>query len=169
MWEWNIKDHLIQGFDSTKDNFGVVQDNPKILIFNFVNGDTPVANWLHFNSLQYNESLDQILLSSRKLSEIFIIDHSTTTQEAALHTGGIYGKGGDLLYRWGNIADYNKGDYTDKTLDGQHYPHWIPDTFTDGGKIMLFNNGNTVGYSSLEIINQLVSSPGVYSYNNTSG
>lgn len=28
VWEWNIKDHLIQDFDATKDNFGVVEDNP---------------------------------------------------------------------------------------------------------------------------------------------
>lgn len=169
VWEWNIKDHLIQDFDATKDNFGIVADNPQLLDINFLNDDNPVANWLHINSIQYNENLDQIILSSRKLSEIYIIDHSTTSQEAATQTGGTYGKGGDFLYRWGNIEAYDKGDDSDSTLDGQHYPHWIPDAFTDEGKIMIFNNGNSVGISSVEIINPPITSPGVYLYDSVNG
>src|SRR5690606_24076113 len=38
VWEWNIKDHLIQDFDATKDNFGDVANNPQRLDINFLNG-----------------------------------------------------------------------------------------------------------------------------------
>ncbi|MFD2823091.1 aryl-sulfate sulfotransferase [Lacinutrix iliipiscaria] len=169
VWEWNIKNHLIQDIDASKDNFGVVAENPQLLDINYLNDANPIANWLHINSIQYNETLDQIVLSSRILSEIYIIDHSTTTEQAATNSGGIYGKGGDFLYRWGNPEAYGKGTSTDRTLFSQHYPHWIPDGFTDAGKIILFNNGNSRAYSSVDIINPPVSAPGVYIYDETTG
>ncbi len=169
VWEWNINEHLIQDFDNTKDNFGVINDSPELLDFNFLNENNGTANWLHINSIQYNESLDQIVLSSRILSEIYIIDHSTTTAEAASHTGGIYGKGGDFLYRWGNPQSYGIGGVENRTLFSQHYPHWIPDGLVDAGKIMIFNNGNSIRFSAIDIISPSTSSPGFYNYNNTIG
>ena len=169
VWEWNINDHLIQDFDNTKDNFGVVTDNEQLLDINYLNSDKSPANWLHINSIQYNATLDQIVMSSRILSEIYIIDHSTTTAEAALHSGGIYGKGGDFLYRWGNLEAYDHGDANDRVLFGQHYPHWIADGLTDAGKIMIYNNGGDRAYSTIEIITPPTSSPGIYTYNATNG
>lgn len=58
------------------------------------------------NGIDYNPVLDQIALSTHNLNEWYIIDHSTTTAEAATSSGGNSGKGGDLLYRWGNPAAY---------------------------------------------------------------
>lgn len=166
VWEWNIKDHLIQDFDATKDNFGNVGLNPNKLDINFLNGGSGGSNWLHINSIQYNEERDQIILSSRNLSEIWIIDHSTTTAEAASDTGGTYGKGGDLLYRWGNPESYKQGTSTDRTLFGQHTPHFIPSSLPNGGDILLFNNGidRTPSYSQVDIISPPESSLGVYDY-----
>ena len=169
VWEWNVIDHVVQDFDSNLNNFGVVQDNPQLLDINYLNENSPEANWLHINSIQYNEQLDQIIMSSRRMSEIYIIDHSTTTQEAASHSGGIYGKGGDFLFRWGNPEAYDKGNSENQTLFSQHYPHWIDNGLTDAGKIIVFNNGNSRGYSSVDIISPPQISPGVYEYNNTSG
>jgi len=169
VWQWNMKDHLIQDFDATKDNYGVVADNPQLLDINYLNNDTASPNWLHFNSMQYNAALDQIILSTRILSEVYIIDHSTTTSEAAVHTGGIYGKGGDFLYRWGNPEAYRHGFASDRILFGQHFPHWIPDELTDAGKIMIFNNGPDRLFSSIEIIDPPISTPGFYNYLVTTG
>jgi len=165
VWEWNIKDHFIQDIDNTKDNFGVIGDNPQKLDINFENGDGN-ANWLHINSIQYNEQLDQIVISSRNLSEFWIIDHSTTTAEAATGSGGTYGKGGDLLYRWGNPESYDQGTSIDRKLFGQHFPHVIQPGLKDAGKIILFNNGSGTAptFSSVMIMNPPTSSPGVYSY-----
>ena len=83
VWEWNIIDHVIQDFDETKDNYGSVGDNAHKLDINFLNGLGSGSNWLHVNSIQYEEERDQIVISSRRMSEIWIIDHSTTTSEAA--------------------------------------------------------------------------------------
>jgi hypothetical protein len=166
VWQWDIKDHLIQDYDNTKDNFGVVKNNPQRLDINYLGTSKGRANWLHINSIQYNAQLDQILLSVRQLNEFYIIDHSTTTAEASKNSGGIYQKGGDLLYRWGNPIAYGQGTNNDQKLFAQHLPMWIPDCYNDAGKIILFNNGlgRTPSYSEILILNPPTSTPGFYTY-----
>lgn len=170
IWEWNFKDHLIQDFDNTKDNFGIVSQNPQKLDINFLGISNGGANWLHVNSLQYNAQLDQIVLSSRQLSEIYIIDHSTTTSEASTSSGGDYGKGGDFLYRWGNPQAYKQGTTGDQKLFSQHNPHWIEPGLTDAGKILLYNNGQnrTPQFSQIDIIDPPATVPGFYNYTTNS-
>lgn len=169
VWEWNIQDHLVQDFDATKNNYGVISNHPELLNFNFLNSNNGNANWLHFNSIQYNEDLDQIIISSRLLDEVYIIDHSTTTAESASHSGGVYGKGGDFLYRWGNPMAYEMGDETDKTLFSQHHAHWIPEGLVDAGKIMVFVNGNSIRFSSVIIFTPPTITPGFYDYDVNNG
>ena len=166
VWEWNIKDHLIQDFDNTKDNFGIIEDHPELLDINYLGGSEGNSNWLHINSMQYDETLNQIVLSSRLLDEIYIIDHSTTTVEAASHSGGTYGKGGDLLYRWGNPQAYGQGIPTDHQIYGQHYPHYIPSGSPNAGKLIVFNNGNgrIPEFSEVFILTPPTIAPGEYSY-----
>ncbi len=166
VWQWDIKDHLIQDFDNTKDNYGNVGNNQQRLDINYLGISNGGANWLHMNSMQYNAQLDQIILSTRMLNEIYIIDHSTTTVEAATSSGGIYGKGGDILYRWGNPAAYRQGIISDQKLFGQHYPHWIADNLKDAGKIIIFNNGfnRTSKFSEIDMISPPTSSSGFYTY-----
>ncbi len=152
VWEWKVFDHLVQDFDNSKSNYGVVANNPQLLDFNYGTS----SNLMHANAINYNEDLDQIVFSARNLNEIYIIDHSTTTLEAATHVGGIYGKGGDILWRWGNPEVYDNGTIADKKLSGQHDVKWI----TEGpsqGKISVFNNagyGNDLTASSIHIIDQ---------------
>ena len=152
VWEWNLWDHLIQDFDNTKDNFGVVGDNPQLLDINFIGFSNGDPNWLHTNSMHYNEDLDQVLLNSRLLGQFFIIDHSTTTAEAATNSGGNSGRGGDFLYRWGNPQSYDQGDAADQKLFGAHSIHWIEEGLPDAGKLMLFNNGLTRNFTTIEVI-----------------
>jgi hypothetical protein len=166
VWEWNLWDHFIQDYDSTKENFGSVIDHPELFNINHQIDIVTNPDWLHLNSVFYNPFLDQIIVSSRTNNEIYILDHSTTTLEAASHIGGNRGKGGDILYRWGNPEVYNRGNTADRKLFGQHSASWIPDGSTDGGKIMVFNNGTNRpagNYSSVEIIDPPIDSLGNYS------
>jgi len=94
------------------------------------------------NSIDYNPALDQILLCGRTFDEIWVIDHSTTSEQAAGHSGGKSGKGGDLLYRWGNPFAWFAGTPGDQKLFGQHDPHWVPAGRPGAGNILIFNNGS---------------------------
>lgn len=151
VWQWRVWDHLIQDSDRTKANFGNVAAHPE-LIDVACNGRGTPAFWNHMNSIAYNAKLDQIMLSVRGCNEIWIVDHSTTANEAAAHSGGKQGKGGDLIYRWGNPAAYKRGTERDKQLVQQHDAEWIPDGYPGAGHVTIFNNGYDRGYSSIEEI-----------------
>ncbi|WP_422104983.1 aryl-sulfate sulfotransferase [Winogradskyella sp.] len=166
VWEWNVIDHVIQDYDASKNNFGDISDNPGKLDINFLNGLDSGSNWLHINSIQYNEESDQIVISSRRMCEFWIIDHSTTTAEAASSNGGSYGMGGDFLYRWGNPMTYRQGNIDDRKLFGQHFPYIIPSGLPNENKIIVFNNGigRTPLYSQVDILKPLRTANGSYEY-----
>ncbi|MFM7759068.1 MAG: aryl-sulfate sulfotransferase [Crocinitomicaceae bacterium] len=154
VWEWKLWAHLVHDFDNSKPNYGVVSEHPELVDLNYFPGQPTSMDWIHLNSIDYNPELDQILVSSHTLNEIWIIDHSTSTAEAAGHIGGNSNKGGDLLYRWGNPQTYDRGNPTTKVFFGQHHATWIPQGFPNEGKILVFNNGlNRPGtYSSIDMI-----------------
>jgi hypothetical protein len=162
VWQWSLWDHIIQDESISKPDFNIISNHPELMNINFA----PLAgsDWIHMNAVSYNKTLDQVILSCHNNSEIWIIDHSTTTKEAASHSGGISNKGGDILYRWGNPQAYNKGGKSSQKFFRQHNAYWIPNHYADGGDIMVFNNGlgRTPEYSTVEIISPPVSSPGVY-------
>jgi hypothetical protein len=163
VWEWHVWDHLIQDFDPTKANYGVVGNHPELIDINF--GDTFVYDWLHTNSVDYNPEFDQLLIDIHNFDEVWVIDHSTTTEEAAGHTGGNYGKGGDLLYRWGNPEAYDAGSANDQKLFFQHDASWIKPGCPGEGHILVFNNGNnrpSGQYSSVDEFAPPVDSNGEY-------
>ena len=144
VWEWSAWDHLIQDFDSSKANYGVVAEHPELIDLNFRLSEVlswDPSDWIHSNGIDYNPELDQIALSPRHFSEVWIIDHSTTTAEAAGHSGGKGGKGGDLLYRWGNPRAYRAGTPDDQQLFWPHNPQWIAPGLPGAGNILIFNNG----------------------------
>ncbi len=169
VWEWHAWDHLVQDYNSTKSNFGVVADHPELINLNqTMNGG---ADWNHINSVDYNTDLDQIVLSVHNFSEIWIIDHSTTTIEAAGHSGGNSGKGGDLLFRWGNPQTYGAGTVDDQKLFVQHDAEWINTGDPGEGNILIFNNGigrSNGNYSSIEEITPPLNADGSYTLINGS-
>ena len=143
VWEWSVWDHLVQDFDPSKPNYGAIAEHPERIDINFTWGNASGLQELtHINSLDYNPALDQIMLSPRHFSELWIIDHSATTEEARGHTGGNSGMGGDLLYRWGNPRAYGQGDADDQRLFWQHHTQWIAPGLPGAGNILVFNNGN---------------------------
>jgi len=193
VWEWHAWDHVIQEFDSQKANHGEVAAHPELIDLNYGQGtlaamiakpeeleklraigyvgganrqnQRPQADWLHVNALAYNAELDQIMLTVHEFSEIWVIDHGTTTAEAAGHSGGRYGKGGDLLYRWGNPAAYRAGAVKDQKLFGPHNGQWIDKGLPGEGHMLIFNNGmrRTGGaYSTVDEIVPPVDAKGHY-------
>jgi hypothetical protein len=167
VWEWRSWDHLIQDYDRTKPNYGEVSQHPERFDVNYVpNDQTPRSpDWMHVNAVAYNADLDQIGLSSPTFSEIWIIDHSTTTEEARGHTGGRWGRGGDILYRWGNPATHRNGARLDRRLFFQHNIHWIANGLSGEGRLLVFNNGRgrqPVEHSSVDELEPPIDNAGNY-------
>lgn len=163
VWRWSLLDHIVQDWDETKDNYGNPAERPELVDINFMHRS--VADWVHMNSIDYNAELDQIMVGSRSLSEIWIIDHSTTKEEAKGHTGGKRRRGGDLLYRWGNPQAYRRGTDDDRMLFNQHDAQWIPPGLPGAGNVLLFNNGvadTTQNFSSIDEIKLPLKEDGTY-------
>ncbi len=174
VWEWHIWDHLIQDRDPNLPNYGDPSEHPELIDIKasahkpeLLHPDSLLArrragrahrnlttdddgcDVYHFNAVNYNQELDQIAFSSPELCEVFIIDHSTSTEEAAGHTGGRWGKGGDILYRWGNPENYQRGDSTDQRLFYQHDVRWVESNKPGSGNITVYNNRIPGGPDSL--------------------
>ncbi|WP_159020888.1 aryl-sulfate sulfotransferase [Algibacter sp. L3A6] len=171
VWEWKFIDHIIQDYDSSKANFGVIENHPERIDINYVDSNIESLDrgYTHVNGIDYNANLDQIIISARNLNEIYIIDHSTTTAEAAGHTGGYSNLGGDLLWRWGNSRVYKQGGVEDQKLFSQHDVKWVEPGYLDEGKISVFSNGSdqTRSYSTVHLLNTEMSGTTYTKENNT--
>jgi len=137
VWEWRAWDHMIQDFDATKDNYGVISNNPGKIDINYERNLSKLeVDIHHVSGLDNNPTLYQIILSVHKFDEIWIIDHSTTTAQAATYSGGNSGRGGEILYRWGNPRTYGHGSRADRKIKVVHHPQWIPSDFTGAGNLL---------------------------------
>ncbi|TDT47052.1 arylsulfotransferase ASST [Maribacter spongiicola] len=141
VWEWHSKDHLIQNFDDTKLNFGSVEENPQLINLNYVKATN--GNIMHANGISYDDSNDLIYLSVNYYSEVWVIDHSTNSNEAISHSGGNFGRGGDLVYRFGNPTTQND-NITERLFVNNHYPNLF-----EPGKILVYTNGGDLEQSTV--------------------
>ena len=149
VWSWTPWDHLIQNSDSDLPDYGEPEDYPNRFDINFEAygsvtgpglGQNAASDWLHVNSIFYDENRDEIIMSSRNWSEIWIIDHSTSPEQAMGSIGGNANLGGQILWRWGNPRAYGRGDSTDQVFFGQHDARLIQ--MPNGSmEVSVFNNG----------------------------
>lgn len=140
VWEWDSWEH--------RNSSG---NDPHLLTYSGSGGGfggMGGGEWTHANSVSYNYDLDQIIVGLKALHEFVVIDHSTTTEEAAGSTGGTYGMGGDILYRWGQSSNY--GGSGGDILSAFHCARWIPrcfpgttDTLEGWGNALVFNNSRS--------------------------
>tara|TARA_B100000965_G_scaffold327534_1_gene290384 strand:+ start:5937 stop:7445 length:1509 start_codon:yes stop_codon:yes gene_type:complete len=152
VWEWHLWDHLVQ--DRSPDFssiYGEISSHPELMNINcnIVGNDgmpglDATGDWMHINAIDYNNELKQIVFSSRNMNEIYIIEHSTSSEIAASHNGGIYGKGGDFLYRWGNPSNYNFINAFNQILNTPHGVNWIPKGYPGEGNLILYNNKHAI-------------------------
>lgn len=151
VWEWKLWDHMCQNYDPSKSNYVTsIVNNPQLLNINYA-GTGNLPDRYHMNGIDYNPTLDQIVFSMHFMNSAFVIDHSTTTTEAAGHTGGKSGKGGDFLYRWGNPASYGATGTT--IFNVIHDAHWVPSDNPNYPNYLCGFNNNPGSYSKVDIWN----------------
>jgi hypothetical protein len=162
VWEWNISDHVVQDIDASLPNYGVISENPAKMDINFrdsgVSGD-----WIHANAMDYNQTLDHIVINNSTNSESYVIDHGATfvPGDSEASVGLAAGDAGDFLHRWGNPCVYDSGRCPSVSSDGQtgsnghqqvffsHDIQWIAEQETGTGNplpgegnMLVFDNGS---------------------------
>jgi len=146
VWSWSSWDHMIQNIDSNLPNYGIPSEHPEKIDIN-VGGNR--TDWLHANSVRYNATRDEVLVSVRNLNEFWIISRKTNI----------------IVYRWGNPLNYQSGTQSTQRLFGQHDARWLD---AEGTRISVFNNGqaryNTTprDYSTVEELVIPVNADGTY-------
>ena len=107
LWEWHVWGHLVQNHDPDGAHYGVPAEHPRRLDVNpdaeeavvdeekpeqlkalgYVPNDATTediqSDFLHMNAIDYHPGLDQIVLSVPEISEVWILDHSTSSEEEA--------------------------------------------------------------------------------------
>lgn len=156
IWEWRFMDHLIQDFDPTKANYvgkgQTIADYPGRLNINMP-GKPLHRDWLHCNSMDFSEELDQVVINSVR-GEFYVIDHDHTfipgDPEGSMRLAS--GPAGDFLYRFGDPAQYGQGDPPSilrdwnestpghKQIGGSHNIQWIRPGLPGAGHFLVFNN-----------------------------
>ncbi len=143
VWQWNSWEHIVQDKRSQTPSYGKVAKKTDRIDINAIDLKKVPYNSgeVHqINSISYHPGLDVILASSATTGEIWVIDHSTTIKQAASDEGGNYGKGGRLLYRWGNPQMIGQSDQPRK-LFWQTDAKWVNPDLTDNLDVLIYNTG----------------------------
>ncbi len=152
VWEWHSYDHIVQSVDTNKPNYGEVSEYPQLINHSYVfeNDDSRGLNGdiMHANGIDYDRNKDVIYMSVNAFGEVWVIDHSTTISEASSHLGGRYGKGGDLIYRFGNPTAYGS-ELGTRLFYNVHFPNYLESNEPGADNILVYNNGKNVRQSTV--------------------
>ena len=152
VWQWRSVEHLVQDVDEHASTYGDIRQYPRKININY-NSDMENGDWMHANGIVYDHTRDLIFMTVNFYDEIWVIDHSTTTEQATSGEGGNYNIGGDLVYRFGNPAAY--GSDAPPIFDRVHHPNFSNDSHT---QMLLYSNGIDAEQSivfELQLPNQL--------------
>ena len=156
VWKWESWDHIVQDTDDSKPRFGIINEHPELININYIDvlreNVEPDGDIMHANGFDYDEENDLIYMTINNFSEVWVIDHSTTITQAKTSTGGSYGKGGDLLYRFGNPAAYDN-TFGERLFYNNHFPNLLENDVPGDGNILVYVNGN--GDSKQSVVYEL--------------
>jgi len=156
IWEWCFFDHVVQDMYSGLPTYGIIASSPGKINLNIA-GNPVKSDWLHCNSLDYNQDLDMIVINSVH-GEFYVIDHGNTfvpnlpDSSIALAASSL----GDFKYRFGDPAKYNSGNPPsvltnwdksttgNKQIGGAHDIQWIKPGLPGAGNFLVFNNAENL-------------------------
>ena len=137
VWQWRSADHLIQDVDDSASTYGNIRQYPRKIDINY-NSHIEDGDWMHANGIVYDHTRDLVFMTVNFYDEVYVIDHSTTTAQASTASGGNYGVGGDLVYRFGNPAAYASAQ--PPIFDHVHHPNFSNNNNT---QMLFYSNGET--------------------------
>ena len=141
-------------------------------------GNPLKSDWLHCNSMDYNQQLDQVVINSVH-GEFYVIDHGNTfvKNDSAASVALAASAAGNFLYRFGDPYKYGQGlapsfstnpektTTGNKQIGGAHDIQWIKPGLQGEGNFMIFNNGQNLyemtPQSYIVEINPFLNSSGV--------
>lgn len=125
VWSFHAFEHLVQDADPSAPDYvdDVAAHADRIDLNHAGNGASP--DWLHINSVAYDEATDRVMVSVHNFDEVWILDHGNPSS--------------DLLFRYGHPAAH--GASGTQTLFGQHDATFLPRGPGETERILLFNNG----------------------------
>ncbi len=154
VWQWWSLDHVLQDNNPKWPNYGVLAEHPERFDLNWGGGLR--GDFTHQNALDYNRTLDQIVVSNSRMGEFYVIDHGGTFVAGDFEASSALAAGhkGDIVYRWGNPNVYDSGDGPTYNPDGNtasegdqqlfhhHDIQWIKEGLPGAGNFLVFNNGS---------------------------
>ncbi len=153
VWQWDSWDHIIQDADRNKPNFGRIARSPEKININYYRLPARSSNggeneeilqrrrteglgigrmdWMHANSIDYDEKTGYVLLSVHGFDEIWVVDRNAPED--------------GLAYRFGNPRPVYMDPRIDPFFYRQHDAQWVGG---EGGelRILVFNNGSADSY-----------------------
>ena len=142
VWKWDFLDHTCQSQFPTRPRYvSDVKTAPgKFDVYWLTDNQRPqgqagiVADWVHVNSVDYNDQTGHVVINPKHWSNFIVVDHDKTfvsTTDFAANIAAAAGPDGDIIYRWGNPSSYNAGaapgwlSEGDSQMYGSHNIQWI--------------------------------------------